>query len=386
VANGDGADARERRVTPLELFFDLVFVFAITRVTTLLAEDPTWGGLGRGLLVLGALWWAWCGFAWLTNTMDAEVGAGRLVIFVAMGGMLVASLAVPTAFAANALVFALAIVVVRIAHLVVYTYAADTAAMRTAVLRMSAPMVLAMGLLVLAAAFEGWLQAACWIVALLVDYTAPLRSGNSGWRVHPGHFAERHGLIVIIALGESIVALGIGTGPDVLAGRAIVATLLGLAVVGALWWAYFDVVALVAERKLTSLTGATRNAMARDSYSYLHYLLVAGIVLFALGLKKTLAHLDEPLALVPAVALCGGPALYLAGHVLFRLRNLGTVNRQRVVVVVALAALVPVAHRADALWGLTAVAALCVALIGYEAIRFAEARAHVRHAGAIETS
>src|SRR5205823_3098015 len=160
-------------------------------------------------------------------------------------------------------------VVVRVAHLVVYALAADTAAMRVAVLRMSPPVVVAMGLLVLAAALDGWPQAACWAVALVVDYTAPLRSGSGGWRVHPGHFAERHGLIVIIALGESIVALGIGTRQEALGGRTIVATLLGLAVVGALWWAYFDVVALVAERKLTALTGAARNAMARDSYSYL---------------------------------------------------------------------------------------------------------------------
>src|SRR5205823_6869535 len=181
-------------------------------------------------------------------------------------------------------------------------------------------------------------------------------------------------------------ALGIGTRQEALGGRTIVATLLGLAVVGALWWAYFDVVALVAERKLTALTGAARNAMARDSYSYLHYLLVAGIVLFALGLKKALAHLGDPLALVPAVALCGGPALYLAGHVLFRLRNVGTVNRQRVAVVVGLAALVPLARRVDAIWGLVAVAVLCAGLIGYEAIRFAEVRANVRHAEAIETS
>jgi low temperature requirement protein LtrA len=380
------ADSRERRVTPLELFFDLVFVFAITRVTTFLSHDPTWGGLARGLLVLGALWWAWTAFAWLTNSIEAEAGVGRLVIFVAMGGMLVASLAVPGAFGADALVFALAIAVVRVAHLVIYAHAAGDAQVRTAVLRMSPGVVVAIGLLLLASAFDGWLQAACWVAALLVDYTAPLRSGSSGWRVHAGHFAERHGLVVLIALGESIVALGFATPEGAIGGRTIVATLLGLAVVVALWWAYFDVVALVAERKLTERTGAARNAMARDSYSYLHYLLIAGIVLFALGLKASLADLRSPLALGPAAALCGGPALYLAGHVLFRLRNVGTVNKQRVVVALVLVALVPVAHRLDALWGLAATAAVCVGLIAYEAIRFAEVRQHVRHADAIETS
>src|SRR4051812_23032512 len=251
-------ESRDRRVTPLELFFDLVFVFAITRVTTFMAHDVTWSGLGRGLLVLGALWWAWCGFAWLTNSIDAEAGAGRLVIFVAMGGMLVASLAVPGAFGGEALTFALALVVVRLAHLAVYAHGAGNAQERTAVLRMSPPVVIAMGLLLVASALDGWAQALCWIIALAVDYTAPLRSGSTGWRVHPGHFAERHGLIVLIALGESVVALGVGA-QRALVGREIAATLLGLAVVGALWWAYFDVVALVAERKLTELTGAARN-------------------------------------------------------------------------------------------------------------------------------
>jgi low temperature requirement protein LtrA len=375
-----------RRVTPLELFFDLVFVFAITRVTTMLAEDTTWGGIGRGLLVLAALWWAWTGFAWLTNAIDAEQGAGRLVIFGAMAGMLVASLAVPGAFGADALTFTVALVVVRLAHLAAYARGAGTAELRTAVLRMSPPVVVAMALLLLATALDGWAQAACWIVALAVDYTAPLRGGTESWGVQAGHFAERHGLIVLIALGESLVALGAGASHSRISGLTIVATLLGLAVVAALWWAYFDVVALVAERKLTSLSGAARNRMARDSYSYLHVLLVAGIVLFALGLKVALADPRRALPLVPAVALCGGPALYLTGHVLFRLRNMGTVNKQRIVAAVLLAALVPLVRGVSAIWGVAAVATVCVALIAYEALRFAEVRAKVRATEAIETS
>jgi low temperature requirement protein LtrA len=382
VTNG----AAENRVTPLELFFDLVFVFAITRVTAYLAEHPTWSGLLHGALILGVLWWAWAAFAWLTNTLDdAEQRLGRLAIFVAMGGMLVASLCVTGAFGANALLFALAMGTVRLAHLAVYALAADNVRLRTAVFRMSPSVAVAIALLVLASAFDGRLQAACWGLALLIDYTAPLLSGTSGWRVDPGHFAERHGLIVIIALGESIVALGVGAAPQVGSLR-VLTTLLGLAVVGALWWAYFDVVALVAERKLRETTGAARNAMARDSYSYLHYLLLAGIVLFALGLKEALDHVREPLELVPAFALCGGPALYLVGHVLFRLRNVGTVNRQRVVAAALLLALVPLADRVDALWGLTAVAGVCVGLIAYAARRFADVRARVRGTGVIETS
>src|SRR5580765_3765547 len=159
-------DTGTRRVTPLELFFDLVFVFAITRVTTFMAHDVSWGGLARGLLVLGALWWAWTAFAWLTNAVDAEAGLGRLGVFVAMGAMLIASLAVPGAFAGDALVFALALVVVRVAHLGVYAYTADTPELRTAVLKMSPPVVVALTLLLAASALDGRAQAACWIVAL----------------------------------------------------------------------------------------------------------------------------------------------------------------------------------------------------------------------------
>jgi low temperature requirement protein LtrA len=275
---------------------------------------------------------------------------------------------------------------VRVAHLVAYALAAGPGGTRTAVLRMSPSVVVAMGLLVAAAALDGAAQGLCWAVVLVIDYTAPLVSGTEGWNVHAGHFAERHGLIVIIALGESIVALGAGAAHAGITALLVVTTLLGLAVAGALWWAYFDVVALVAERKLRSLEGAERNALARDSYSYLHFPLLAGIVLFALGLKLSLAEMHEPLERIPALAQCGGPALYLVGHVVFRLRNVGTVNRQRVVAAAVLVLLVPLAERIDAVWAVAAVAAVCVGLIAYEALRFGDVRTRVRQAEALETS
>jgi low temperature requirement protein LtrA len=188
---------------------------------------------------------------------------------------------------------------------------------------------------------------------------------------------------MIIALGESIVAIGLGS-TDLLGTGALTAALLGLAVAAALWWAYFDVVALVAERRLREQTGSAQLRMARDSYSYLHLPMVAGIILFAVGVKKTLEHVGDPLDVVPAVCLCGGVALYFVAHILFRLRNVGTINRQRLVVAALLAALVPVALEIPSLATLTAVTALCAALIAYEAIRFAEARDRVRHA--VETA
>jgi len=370
----------EERVTPLELFFDLIFVFAITQVTGLVVVDPTWGGLARGLLVLGVLWWSWAAYAWLTNTINPEEGIVRIAMFGAMGAMLIASLAVPDVFGDDAFLFACAYGVVRVAHLVLYAVAGrGDRDLLGAVARMAPGTGVGVSLLFVAAALDGKLQVTVWAVALMVDLLGVYIGGGKGWHLAPAHFAERHALIVIIALGESIVALGLGATTDLSAG-VIVAALLGLAIAGSLWWAYFDVVAIVAERRLRETSGNAQLAMARDSYSYLHLPMVAGIVLFAVGEKKTLGDVGEPLKLIPAVALCGGVAMYLVAHVLFRLRNVGTFNRHRSIVSVLLLALIPAAVELPALATLALVAALCVGLIAYEAIRFAEARDRVRHA------
>ncbi|HEY3143816.1 MAG TPA: low temperature requirement protein A, partial [Acidimicrobiales bacterium] len=160
----------------------------------------------------------------------------------------------------------------------------------------------------------------------------------------------------------------------------LTAAILALVVAAGLWWAYFDVVALVAERRFRQTEGDARILMARDSYSYLHLPMIAGITLIALGFKKTIAHIDEPLDLVPATALLGGIALYFAGHVAFRLRNLGTVNRPRTLVLVVSLALIPVATQVDALVALGMAAVVTTALIAYEALRYAEARRNIRTA------
>jgi low temperature requirement protein LtrA len=237
-------------------------------------------------------------------------------------------------------------------------------------------------LLFVAAGLDGQAQTTVWAVALLLDLLGAYVGGGRGWHLAAGHFAERHALVVIIALGESSVALGLGAPRELDAG-VIAAGLLGLTVACALWWAYFDVVAIVAERKLHELAGSNAQlAMARDSYSYLHLPMVAGIILFAVGVKKTMGDVGEPLKLVPAVALCGGVGLYLAAHVLFRLRNVRSWSVRRVVVTLAALALIPLAVEIAALATLTLVAALTAGLIAYEAIRYAEARDRVRHAEA----
>jgi low temperature requirement protein LtrA len=370
---------REQHVTSLELFFDLVFVFAITQVTGLLSDDPTWGGLARGLLVLGALWWAWVAYAWLTNTLDPEAGAVRIAMLGAMASMLLVSLAVPAAFEADGVLFGAAYFAVRALHLVLYAIAArGDPDLLSAVVRFTPTATAGPALLVGAGFLDGSLQYGLWACALAIDYLGALIGRGEGWRLSPGHFAERHGLIVIIALGESIVALGVGAAGLPLDTGLVVTALLGIVVVSALWWAYFDFVAIVAERQLREATGAARAALGRDGYSYLHLPMVAGIVLFALGLKKTLANYEDALGTVPALGLCGGLALYMLGHVGFRLRVMGGLGHGRPLAAIVLAALVPVALGVPALAALGLAAAVCAALISYESIRYREGRARLR--------
>ena len=224
----------------------------------------------------------------------------------------------------------------------------------------------------------GPLRAALWALAIIIDFGTPLVVGTSGWKVDADHFAERHGLIIIIALGESVVALGVSAAGEELSAGVVTAAALGVVAVCAMWWLYFDVVAVVAARVLDSLSGRVQANMARDSYSYIHLFMVFGIVLVALGLKKTLLDIDAPLKAVVSVALFGGMALYLLAHVAFRLRNIHTVNVQRIVVSGVLIVLIPVGVLLPSLASLGILAGVLVALVTYEAIRFREIRHRIR--------
>ena len=389
------APETEERVKPLELFFDLVFVFGLTQVTTMLSADPTWGGLVRGLAVLAAIWWAWAAYAWLTNTLNPEEGIVRIAMFVVMAAMLVVALAVPEAFDEHGVIFGVAYLIVRAMHLALYALAArGDHDLLGAVLRMT-PSSTISGVLILGAGFtEGRERTALWLVALAIDYLGVIVGRGQGWRLSPGHFAERHGLIVIIAIGESIVALGVGAAGTPLSAGVVTAAVIGMTIAAALWWTYFDWVAIVVEQQLRRTTGAQQATLARDAYSYLHFGMVAGIVLFAVSMKKTLADFDEQLGPVPVAALCGGLALYLLAHILLRLRIapvVGTtvsfwrrVGRGRPLAMLALLAFWPVAGEVPALAALAVVAAVFVALVAYEAIRYREPRYAIRH-GAIAT-
>src|SRR3954470_1939206 len=244
------------RVTPLELFFDLVFVLAITQCTGLMSHDQSWSGLVQGLLILTVLWWAWVGYAWLTSVIDPEALAIRGAIFIAMAALLIVSICVQEAFGNLALTFALAIGVFRAAHIALFMLAgaeADDSDLRHSVIGLGVSTAIAVCILALASFFDGLAQGALWALAIFLDMGGPYFFGSEGWKLAPGHFAERHGLIVIIALGESIVAVGAGAQHHVDAG-VVTAAVLGVVVAGAMWWLYFDVVALVAERRLARAT------------------------------------------------------------------------------------------------------------------------------------
>jgi low temperature requirement protein LtrA len=369
----------EQRVTPLELFFDLVFVFAFTQVTTVLSDDPTWSGLGHGLLILAALWWAWAAYAWLTNTTDPTEGAVWGAILVAMAAMFVAALAVPDAFGRHGVVFGVAFLIVNVMWLTLYPLAARGDRDLLAAIFRSAPSALAGAALIVAAGFvEGGLKPMLWLAALAVGLFGPLLGGVSGWRVQPAHFVERHGLIVIIAIGESLIAIGLGARGTALSTGVIVAAVLGLVVVMSFWLAYFDFFQIRGEQILADRSGAQRTALARDVYTYLHLPMVAGIVLFAFAMKTTLAHVGDELDTISAVGLCGGPALYLLAYVALRLRVARTFGRGRLVAALACALLLPIALVVPALVALTLIAAVWVAFHAYEIIWWREARAQTR--------
>ncbi|MDQ2939598.1 MAG: low temperature requirement protein A [Actinomycetota bacterium] len=370
----------DERVSPLELFFDLVFVLAITQCTQLMSDHPNWEGLAQGLLVLALLWWAWVGYAWLTSVVDPEDDAVRIAIFAAMAALLIVSLTVREAFGDLAITFAVAYGAVRAGQIALFVIASqEDPALRQSVTGLAISTAIGVALLIGGALIGGTGLAALWVLALVLDMGGPYLFGSEGWKLVPGHFAERHGLIIIIALGESIVAIGAGAHASLTAGIAA-AAVLGIALAAALWWIYFDVVALVASRRLVEApVGREQNEMARDSYSYLHFLMVAGIVLVALGLKKTLLHVDDPLETVPAVALLGGVALYLLGHVAFRFRHVHTINRQRLLLSLLLLALVPLAREVSPLVILGLVDALLCAMIAYETTSYGEGRTRLRH-------
>ncbi|HEY9410327.1 MAG TPA: low temperature requirement protein A [Jiangellaceae bacterium] len=389
------ANDSDASVTPLELFLDLVFVFALTQVTAFMADDLSGTGLLRGLLIVGLLWWSWIGYAWLGNIVRADEGPVRLVLLAAMGTMFVIALTIPEAFTDlpgglfGPVVLAACYFIFRALHLALFwIISRDDPALRGQLVRF-VPSVLGGTMLLLAASrFEGTTQTLLWCAALLADYGGTFLGGARGWRLRSAaHFAERHGLILIIALGESIVAIGVGVAAEPISWPIIAGSALGLTLSAALWWIYFDVSSLQGEHALAIEPEATRAKLARDAYTFWHAPMIVGIVLISLGLKKVLEYvsdsshyeLTDPLTGVGLYALFGGAVAYLVGQVGFKWRTVHNLTLDRLVAAGATVVLVPLATQVPALVALGVVTVVLVTLVVYESVRYAEHRHHVRH-------
>ncbi len=321
-------DAAGHKVTTLELFFDLVFVYGISQVTAYLADDHSALGFVRGLLLAALLWWAWVAYSWLGTSVRVDRGMVQAAMFVAMGAIMTLALLMPDFFdetrgASVAMIAAVAYVTVRIMHLVLFYIAGrDDPGIVQAVLGLARSVVLAAVLLVGGAYLGGTWQLILVGAAVAIDVLGPILTGGEGWLLSLGHFAERHGLIVIIALGEGIVAIGVGAAGLPFGAPLLVTALLGVAVACVLWVAYFDGASESVETALERRTGVDQVTTARDVYSYMHFLLVAGLILIALAMKSALKSADygwqEPLAGYAAFALGLGLFQFLGGMWLMR--------------------------------------------------------------------
>ena len=373
--------AEGHTVTTLELFFDLVFVFAITQVTAFMADNLGVQGSLRGLVLLALLWWAWSSYAWLGTQAHADAGIVRLSMVTAMAAMFVVALAIPQAWAdegSTPVLLAVALAAVRLLHLAVYAVAAaGDRGLRGQIVRTAVPVTTAAALLVGGAVIGGPSQTAVWALALVIDYVGVYTAGND-WRLPSAHhFTERHGLIVIIALGESIVAIGVGVAEFPPTVPVVVAALLGLTVTVALWWTYFDYVATLAREELHRRSGVERIRLASDGYTYLHFPMVAGIIYLALGLKKVTEYvadtshhtLSDPLAPTALWALFGGVAAYLLAHALFEVRIGTPLRRLQIAAVITLLAAAVLLRSAPALSALVVVAAVLVSLVVIDVVR-----------------
>jgi low temperature requirement protein LtrA len=363
--------AEERRTSAVELLWDLVFVFAVTQVTALLSRDLSWAGLGRSLLVLALVWWAWSAFVWAANAQDTGSPTLRLVLLLAMVLTFVAGLALPHAYEDEAPAFAATYAAVRFLHLGLYADASRRGnASWAAIAGFGVTVVIGMALLVAGAIAGGTAQIVLWVAAAAIDYAGPAWLTRERLRglqhVAVAHFAERYSLFIIICLGESIVAFGVGASEERFDAQLVAAVGLGLLITVALWWTYFDRFATVAEERLR--THHDPVLAAADAYSYLHLVLVAGIIVFAVGVKLAVHDVGQPLDDPTRLALCGGVALYLVGHVAFRLRIAGSVGVEKLVAAAALLVLYAVGGDLAA-WALAGtVAVVLTAMCAYESV------------------
>ena len=374
----------EQRATTLELFYDLVFVFAVTQVSHLLLDHLNWEGVGQSALVLLVVWWSWNYTTWVTNELDPRSVVVRLLLIALMLASLLMAIAIPEAFGDKALLFAGSYVAIQVGrHLFLTFVAADAGTIERVRAGRILIWFLAAGALWIAGGLtDGSTRTVLWLAALVLDYAAPVvtfwvpglpRLGPEAWDVGTGHFTERFQLFIIIALGETIVITGATTSELDLTTARISAFGIAFLATAALWWLYFSLVATIAERRLA--LAENRTVLARDAYTYLHVLIVAGILLSAVGDELVIAHPAEELPDAELAAVVTGPALYLLAHVALRLRMTGSLGGRRFAGALACLAVGAIGTFASALVVAALLLAVLVAVIVGDYVAAARRRA-----------
>jgi low temperature requirement protein LtrA len=375
-------EAAERGTSPVELLWDLVFVFAVTQVATLLAHDTDWVRFGEAMLVLAIVWWAWSAFVWASNALPADSLALRGYLLTCTVLIFIVGLALPHAFGSEGLLFACAYAVVRLVHLKLYAdVARQGRARRESITGFAATVMVGMALLIGGAFLTGWPRAALWTAGIAIDYAGPAWLTRERLRglqqVAVAHFGDRYGDFVIICLGESIVSIGVGVAePErTLTAGLVAGAALGLVIAIGMWWTYFHELAERAQDRLRVHLDPV--LAAADAFSYLHLVIVAGIIVFAGGVRIVVhGSVGAPMPDAGRLAFCGGVAMYLAGVAAFRLRLLGEHSPGRLAVAVAM--LVLFAVSADlAAWAVTLIAAVLMTALGAGEVRFGRPGADV---------
>jgi low temperature requirement protein LtrA len=379
LVGDETADEEERKTSYLELFFDLVFVFAFTQVTALILEDTSPQGFARSALVLAMVWWAWSAYAWMTDAIDVENSVTRLIMFASMAAGFFMALAVPDAFQDEAAWFAVAYFVVRVLNSALFAWGVrDDPGNLRATLRLT-PWFFGAALVALGGGFvDSDYRAWVWLASLVIDVVGTLTVARAEWRVSPSHFAERFALIVIIALGESIVAIGIGTSELERDSTYALSVVVAFSGVAALWWAYFDFTATAAQRSLSRASPHARGPLARDVFTYFHYPVVLGIIFYAVAAKKTLEHPLDPLSDAGRWALGLGIAVFLVGFALMRFRVVRRVAWERLAAALVALVLAVALDGTDAVVTLGVVIVVLLLSVAVEAARLREIRTRLR--------
>ncbi len=360
---------RTIRVRPFELFFDLVFVFGITQVVVVLEHHLSWGGVGQAILVFWLLWWAWTQFTWALNAADTEHPWIEFGTLVATAVAFFMAVAVPEAFAGGALWFALPYVAVRVIGLTIYIgVMRENPEGRTVVQSFATASLFGLAAVIVGALLGGEYQAMLWVLVIILDMVAATAAGKGDWAIHPEHFAERHGLIVIIALGESLIVAASGLVGAERSVDLLAAGFLAVSITCALWWSYFPVAKPALERSLSHASGVKQATMARDAFSLAHFPMLCGVIAYAVAIEAAVAHPSDPLGTEARVALALGLLLFMGGLAVAYWRASCEVKTSRVVVSVVTA--LGVFLLAD----VTAVVSLGVAFAGVAVVAFLEER------------